>query len=95
MRLISTISLALMLLTVQAQISIGYRNHAGNLTELNNIINQYNEARPWANKKLGRQNFMNGLEIGFEATSDNVNFSAMKIHLVRAKSSVRGTATEN
>lgn len=77
-------------LFTEAQFSIGVRTDVGSLTELNSIINQYNESRTWLDKKLGRQQFLNGMVLGFQAIDADYTVSALQISLQRNMSSVKG-----
>ena len=89
-KILFTVCMALMILQTHAQFSIGFRTDVGSLTELNNIITQYNEARPWLDKKLGQQQFMNGIEFGFQTIDDKITISALKVCFQRNVSSVKG-----
>ncbi len=71
--------------------AIGFRNHFGGLSSLNNVIRQYNDSRPWLDNKLNYQSTQNGFEIGFEKTDKNFGIAALKYFRVWNNSTAKGT----
>ena len=72
-------------------VSFGLRSHFSGMKGINNVIDHYNETRPWLDNTLGNQNFQNGFEIGLEKSSDDFGISYLKYFRVWNTSSAKGT----
>lgn len=72
-------------------INFGFRTQASGLTEMNHIIDYYNQARPWLSKQLGKQHFQSGFEFGIEGSDDKFGMGFLKYYHVWNSSSAKGT----
>lgn len=74
-------------------LSIGLRSVKLTTASLNNVINHYNETRPWLKNKLNKHNFVTGLSTKLEANildSDDF-FMIFSMSYLRNKSKAKGT----
>lgn len=74
-------------------LSIGLRTVKLTTPSLNNVINHYNEARPWLKNKLNRQSFLTGLsgKVEFNILDSDDFFMIFSMSYLRNKSKAKGT----
>lgn len=72
-------------------VSIGYRSHFGGMESYKNVVNFYNDNRPWLDNKFSSTGYMHGIELGLGASTEDFGISVMRFYFNFAKTHSKGT----
>src|SRR5690554_4249373 len=74
-----------------SQISFGYRSHFGGMKSYKEIMQYYNENRPWLDKEISSSAYMHGYEIGFGGSFNKAGYTLGRFYGQFGKSRAKGT----
>lgn len=77
-------------LTSHSQISFGYRSHFGGMESYKEVLEFYNDNRPWLDKELSTSTYMHGYEIGLGVSMDKFGFTLGRFYAQFGKSRAKG-----
>ncbi|MCC7453789.1 MAG: hypothetical protein IT222_06460 [Crocinitomix sp.] len=72
-------------------ISFGLRSHFGGNQAFSDVLNYYNEKRPWLDNGFATNTNLNGFELGFEINQPKVGLSFLRIYRVATTRTAKGT----
>jgi hypothetical protein len=72
-------------------ISFGLRSHIGGNQAFSDVLNYYNEKRPWLDNSFATHGVLNGFELGFETNLPNLGFSFLRCYRVATNRTAKGT----
>lgn len=71
-------------------ISFGLRSHIGGNEAFSDVLNYYNQKRPWLDNGFATNTNLNGFELGFEINQPKLGFSFLRIYRVATTRTAKG-----
>jgi len=93
LKVVSTLLFICIQITAWSQFSFGYRSHFGGMKSYKEIMQYYNDNRPWLDKELSNSAYMHGFEIGLGGSRNKVGFTMGRIFAQYGKSNAKGNDT--
>lgn len=72
-------------------IAFGYRSHFGGMQEFKNVVNYYNDNRPWLDKEMSSSAYMHGFEIGLGGSREKFGYTLGRFYAQFGKTKARGS----
>lgn len=74
-----------------SQLAFGYRSHFGGMKPYKEIMQYYNDNRPWLDKELSESAYMHGFEIGIGGGGDKFGLTLARFYVEFGKTRAKGT----
>ena len=72
-------------------LAAGYRSHFGGMEEFKNVVNFYNDNRPWLDKEMNNSAYMHGFEIGLGGSRGKFGYTLGRFYAQFGKTRASGS----